>query len=78
MGGLKAFSLNRGIRNKPKKHLIPGSREGIWYLAATQSAKDWRLLCVSIKHFQVIICTFLMLLNLKLTEGLFKKKETFH
>lgn len=74
MCGLKAFSLNRCIRNKPNKHFISRSQKGLWYLVATQSSQNWWFFCFSIEYFQVIIRTFLMLLDLKLTKGLLKKK----
>lgn len=72
---LEAFSLNWCIRNEAEKHFVSSSNKRIWYLIATQASQNWWFFTFTIKHFQVVISTFLMLFDLKLIEGLGRGKK---
>lgn len=67
---LEALPLYRCIRNEAEVHLVAGGDQLLWDLTATQSTQDGCCVTVPIEGLQVVIRTFLVLLNLKLIEGL--------
>lgn len=70
MCGLEALPLHRGVGDEAQVHLVAGGDELLRDLTATQSTQDGRRVTVPIEGFQVVVCTLLVLLDLKLIEGL--------
>lgn len=73
--GLEALPLYRGVRNEAEVHLVACGDQLLRDLAATQSAQDGCCVAVPIKGLQMVICTFLVLLNLELVEGLERRGQ---
>lgn len=71
---LKALPLHGRVRNEAEVHLVAGGDQLLWDLTAAQSTQDGRRVTVPVKGLQMVIRTLLMLLDLKLIEGL-KKVE---
>lgn len=67
---MEALPLHRGVRNEAEVHLVAGGDQLLRDLAATQSTQDGCRVAVPVKGLQVVVRTFLMLLDLKLVEGL--------
>lgn len=70
MCSLEALPLYRGVRNEAEVHLVACGDQLLRDLTATQSPQDGYRVTVPVKGLQMVICTFLVLLDLKLVEGL--------
>lgn len=73
MCGLESFSLHGGIGDEAEVHFVACGDQLLWNLAATQSTQNGCLVAVSVEGLQVVVRTFLVLLDLKLTESLEKQ-----
>lgn len=73
MCGLESFSLHRGVGDKAEVHFVACGDQMLGNLAATQSTQNGCLVTVSVEGLQVVVRTFLVLLNLKLIKGLEKQ-----
>ena len=67
---LEALPLYWGVRNEAEVHLVAGGDQLLRDLTATQSTQDGCRVTVPVEGLQVVIRTFLVLLDLKLVEGL--------
>lgn len=76
MSGLEAFSLHGGVRDEAEVHFVACGDQLLRNLATTQSTQNGCLVTVAIKGLKVVVRTFLVLLDLKLIEGLEKQRET--
>lgn len=68
--GLETLPLHRGIRNEAEVHLVSCGDQLLWDLTATQSPQYGRRVAVPVERLQMVVCTLLVLLDLKLVEGL--------
>lgn len=76
MCGLEAFSLHGGIGDEAEVHFVACGDQMLGNLAATQSTQNGRLVAVAVEGLQVVVCAFLVLLDLKLIEGLAEQSQT--
>lgn len=70
MHGLESSPLHRGVRIKAEKQAAARSHHGVWLLAAAETAEDWGQAVGPVVKLQVVIGTFLVLLDLKLVKRL--------
>lgn len=68
--GLETLPLHRGIRDEAEVHLVSRGDQLLRDLTATQSAQYGRRVAVPVERLQMVVCTLLVLLDLKLVEGL--------
>lgn len=73
MCGLEALSLHGGIGDEAEVHFVACGDQLLRDLAAAQSTQNGRLVAVSVEGLQVVVRAFLVLLDLKLVEGLEKQ-----
>lgn len=72
---LEALSLHRGVGNEAEVHLVAGGDQLLRDLAAAQPTQDGCRVAVPVEGLQMVVRTFLMLLDLKLIEGLERQEE---
>lgn len=70
VGGIETLPLHRGIRDKAQVDVVACGDKGLRGLAAAQSTEDGRPIRVAVENLQVIVCTLLVLLDLKLAKQL--------
>lgn len=68
--GLESSPLHGGVRIKPEKQAVARSHHGVWLLAATETAEDRGQAVGPVVQFQVVVGTFLVLLDLELIKCL--------
>ena len=68
--GLESSPLHRGVRIKPEKQAAARSHHRVWLLAAAETAEDRGQAVGPIVQLQVVVGTFLVLLDLKLVKRL--------
>lgn len=73
MCGLESFSLHRGVGDEAQVHFVAGGDQLLWNLAAAQSTQNGCLVAIAVEGLQVVVRTFLVLLDLKLIKGLEKQ-----
>lgn len=73
MCGLESFSLHRGVGDEAEVHFVGRGDQLLRNLAAAQSTQNGCLVAISVEGLQVVVRTFLVLLDLKLVEGLEKQ-----
>lgn len=71
---MEALPLHRGVRDEAEVHLVAGGDQGLGDLTAAQSTQDGCGVAVTVEGLEMIIRTFLVLLDLKFIEGLDRKK----
>lgn len=72
---LEALPLHRGVGIKPEEQAAARSHHGVRLLAAAETAEDGGQAVGSVVGFQVVVGTFLVLLDLKLIERLEMEKH---
>lgn len=72
---LEALPLHRGVGIEPEEQAAARSHHGVRLLAAAETAEDGGQAVGSVVRFQVVVGTFLVLLDLKLIERLETEKH---
>lgn len=70
VGRLEALPLDRVVRVEAQEHPAARGQDGLRLLAAAETAKDRGFGITSVEHFQVVISTLRLRLNVHLQEGL--------